>query len=112
MRFLLVEAAQSIVRSLPQWRSRYFHLMMRRRRKIAKVTMARRLAICLYWTSYNCLPQNFVVTQICDNRAWLIPRLFRTLTSEDEGYWCLCTNSASIRATCHKLIAIPGFRRC
>jgi len=49
MRFLLVEAAQVTVRSLPQWRSRYFRLMMRRGRKTAKVAMARRLAIRLYW---------------------------------------------------------------
>ncbi len=46
LRFLLVEAAQVTVRSLPEWRSRYFHLMMRRGRKIAKVAMARRLG-CL-----------------------------------------------------------------
>jgi transposase len=49
LRFLLVEAAQVTVRSLPEWRSKYFHLMMRRGRKIAKVAMARRLAIRLYW---------------------------------------------------------------
>jgi transposase len=49
LRFLLVEAAQVTVRSLPEWRRRYFHLMMRRGRKIAKVAMARRLAVCLYW---------------------------------------------------------------
>jgi len=49
MRFLLVEAAQVTVRSLSEWRSQYFHLMMRRGRKTAKVAMARRLAICLYW---------------------------------------------------------------
>jgi transposase len=49
LRFLLVEAAQTSVRSLPAWRSRYLHLMMRRGRKIAKVAMARRLAVCLYW---------------------------------------------------------------
>jgi len=49
VRFLLVEAAQATVRSLPEWRSRYFHLMMRRGRKIAKVAMARRLAVCLFW---------------------------------------------------------------
>ena len=49
LRFLLVEAAQVTVRSLPDWRSRYFHLMMRRGRKIAKIAMARRLAVCLYW---------------------------------------------------------------
>ena len=45
----MVEAAQVTVRSLPEWRSKYFHLMMRRGRKIAKVAMARRLAIRLYW---------------------------------------------------------------
>jgi len=49
LRFLLVEAAQVTARSIPEWRSRYFHLMMRRGRKIAKVAMARRLAIRLYW---------------------------------------------------------------
>jgi transposase len=49
LRFLLVEAAQVTARSLPEWRSKYFHLAMRRGRKIAKVAMARRLAIRLYW---------------------------------------------------------------
>ena len=49
LRFLLVEAAQVTVRSLPEWRSKYFHLAMRRGRKIAKVAMARRLAVGLYW---------------------------------------------------------------
>jgi transposase len=49
LRFLLVEAAQVTVRSLPEWRRRYFHLMMRRGRKIAKIAMARRLAVGLYW---------------------------------------------------------------
>ena len=49
MRFLLVEAAQVTVRSVPEWRSKYLHLMMRRGRKIAKVAMARRLAIGLFW---------------------------------------------------------------
>jgi transposase len=49
LRFLLVEAAQATVRRLPEWRSRYFHLILRRGRKIAKVAMARRLAVCLYW---------------------------------------------------------------
>ncbi len=45
--FLMVEAVQVTVRSLPEWRSKYFHLMMWRSRKIAKVAMARRLAIRL-----------------------------------------------------------------
>jgi len=49
LRFLLVEAAQVTVRRLPEWRSRYFHLMMRRGRKIAKIAMAQRLAVGLYW---------------------------------------------------------------
>jgi transposase len=49
LRFLLVEAAQVTVRSLPEWRSQYFRLLMRRGRKAAKVAMARRLAIHLYW---------------------------------------------------------------
>jgi transposase len=49
LRFLLVEAAQVTARSIPEWRNKYFHLVMRRGRKIAKVAMARRLAIALYW---------------------------------------------------------------
>jgi transposase len=49
LRFLLVEAAQVTVRSSAQWRSKFFHLAMRRGRKIAKVAMARKLAVHLYW---------------------------------------------------------------
>jgi transposase len=49
LRFLLVEAAQVTSRAVPEWRSKYHHLMMRRGRKIAKVAMARKLAITLYW---------------------------------------------------------------
>jgi transposase len=49
LRFLLVEAAQVTVRSNPEWRRQFFHLAMRRGRKIAKVAMARRLAVRLYW---------------------------------------------------------------
>ena len=49
LRFLLVEAAQVTVRSQPDWRSTFFHLAMRRGRKIAKVAMARKLAVHLYW---------------------------------------------------------------
>ena len=49
LRFLLVEASQVTVRSVPEWRSKYLHLMMRRGRKIAKVAMARKLAVRLYW---------------------------------------------------------------
>jgi transposase len=49
VRFLLVEAAQVTVRSLPEWRSKYHHLVTRRGRKTAKVALARRLAVHLYW---------------------------------------------------------------
>jgi len=49
LRYLLVEAAQVTVRSQPQWRSKFFHLAMRRGRKIAKIAMARKLAVHLYW---------------------------------------------------------------
>jgi len=49
LRFLLVEAAQVTVRSQAEWRSKFFHLVMRRGRKIAKVAMARKLAVHLYW---------------------------------------------------------------
>jgi transposase len=49
LRFLLVEAAQVTVRSVPEWRSKYLHLMMRRGRKTAKVAMARKLAVRLDW---------------------------------------------------------------
>jgi len=49
LRYLLVEAAQVTVRSQQHWRSKFFHLAMRRGRKIAKVAMARKLAVHLYW---------------------------------------------------------------
>jgi transposase len=49
LRFLQVEAAQVTVRSGLRWRNQFFHLAMRRGRKIAKVAMARRLAVRLYW---------------------------------------------------------------
>ena len=49
LRFLLVEAAQVTVRSDQEWRSKYFHLAMRRGRRIAKVAMARKLAVRMYW---------------------------------------------------------------
>src|SRR5271165_6427271 len=49
LRFLLVEAAQAVVRRDPDWRRRYTHLAMRRERPIAKVAMARKLAVRLYW---------------------------------------------------------------
>src|SRR5512140_1476690 len=43
------EAAQATTRKHPEWRSKYLHLALRRGRNIAKVAMARRLAVRLYW---------------------------------------------------------------
>jgi len=53
LRFLLVEAAQVSVRCIPEWRNKYVHLALRRGNKIAKVAMARRLAVRLYWMWRN-----------------------------------------------------------
>ena len=49
LRSLLVEAAQAAARFDPEWRSEFSHLAMRRERTIAKVAMARKLAVSLYW---------------------------------------------------------------
>jgi transposase len=53
LRFLLVEAAQAAARCDADWRRRYVHLAMRRQKSIAKVAMARRLAVRLYWMWRN-----------------------------------------------------------
>jgi transposase len=53
LRFLLVEAAQAAARCDTDWRRRYLHLAMRRQRSIAKVAMARRLGVRLYWMWRN-----------------------------------------------------------
>jgi transposase len=53
LRFLLVEAAQAAARWDADWRRRYMHLAMRRKKSIAKVAMARRLAVRLYWMWRN-----------------------------------------------------------
>jgi transposase len=49
LRYLLVEAAQSAARCDAQWRRRFLHLAMRRDPRIAKVALARKLAVSLYW---------------------------------------------------------------
>ena len=49
LRFLLVEAAQAAVRANADWRREFLHLALRRGRQIAKVAMARKLAVRLYW---------------------------------------------------------------
>jgi len=49
LRGLLVEAAQSAVRHEPRLRREYLRLAQRKGRAIAKVAMARKLAVQLYW---------------------------------------------------------------
>jgi transposase len=53
LRFLLGEAAQAAARCDADWRRRYLHLALRRQRNIAKVAMARRLAVRMYWMWRN-----------------------------------------------------------
>ena len=57
MRFLLGEAAQVVTRSEPEWRQHYFHLSLRRGSAIAKVALARKLAVRLFWMWRKC--QNY-----------------------------------------------------
>jgi transposase len=49
LRFLLGQAAQTLARCDEEWRGQYAHLAIRRNRSIAKVAMARKLAVRLYW---------------------------------------------------------------
>ncbi len=53
LRYLLGEASQAAVRKDTDWRRRYVHLAMRRQKNIAKVAMARKLAVRLYWMWRN-----------------------------------------------------------
>jgi transposase len=49
LRFLLGQAAQSALRGEEQWQRQYAHLTLRRNKSIAKVAMARKLAVRLFW---------------------------------------------------------------
>ena len=60
VRGLLVEAAQSAVRHEPELRRQYQRLSHRRSRALAKVAMARKLAVRLYWM----LRRNLDYTQL------------------------------------------------
>jgi transposase len=53
LRFLLGEAAQAAARWDADRRRRYIHLAMPRQSNIAKVAMARRLAVRMYWMWRN-----------------------------------------------------------
>jgi transposase len=50
MRWLLVEAAQSAARHDAAWRRQYARLAVRKSRSLAKVALARKLAVRLYWS--------------------------------------------------------------
>lgn len=50
LRWLLVEAAQSAARFDPELRRKYQRLKFRRGGQVAKVALARHLAVRLYWT--------------------------------------------------------------
>ncbi len=47
--YLLVQSALSAARVEDKWRRQYAHLAMRRNHGIAKIVMARRLAVRLFW---------------------------------------------------------------
>jgi transposase len=49
LRYLLVEAANIAARDDADWKRRYLHLAMRREKRIAKVAMARKLGVRLFW---------------------------------------------------------------
>ena len=49
LRFLLGQSAQSAARCEERWHGQYAHLTMRRNKSIAKVAMARKLAVRLFW---------------------------------------------------------------
>jgi transposase len=49
LRYLLGQAALTLARCDEKWRGQYVHIAMRRNRGIAKVAMARKLAVRLYW---------------------------------------------------------------
>ena len=61
MRMLLVEAAQSAVRYDPKFRRQYQHLCHSKPKAVAKVAVARKLAIRLYWMLRSQKPYPAVV---------------------------------------------------
>ena len=57
LRWLLVEAGQSASQADPELRRKYQRLKLRRGRKVAKVALARILAVRLYWALREASPQ-------------------------------------------------------
>ncbi len=56
LRWLLVEAGQSAAQFDPELRRKYLRLKFRRGAKVAKVALARQLAVRLYWTLRQASP--------------------------------------------------------
>jgi transposase len=56
VRWLLVEAAHTASRKDPEWRRVYQRLVHRRGRAVAKVALARKLAVRLYWVLRESAP--------------------------------------------------------
>ena len=90
-----MEAVQVTVRSIPEWRSKYFHLAMRRGRKIAKVAMARKLAVRLYWMwrkgwDYEQLKKTFPadLVSVKPEKIMIDNCQPRSLTFHDLKYGC------------------------
>jgi hypothetical protein len=57
LRWLLVEAGQSASQADPELRRKYQRLKLRRGTKVAKVALARILAVRLYWALREASPQ-------------------------------------------------------
>ena len=49
LRYLLVQSALSAAHVEEEWRRKYVHLAMRRNHAIAKIAIARKLAVRLFW---------------------------------------------------------------
>jgi transposase len=62
LRYLLVEAANSVVRFDPGFRKYYAHRCHQKHRGVAKVAVARKLAVRLYWMLRTQMPYPGVVT--------------------------------------------------
>jgi transposase len=62
LRYLLVEAASSVVRFDPGFRKEYAHRCHQKHRAVAKVAVARKLAVRLYWMLRTQMPYPRVVT--------------------------------------------------
>src|SRR5437660_11751971 len=79
LRMLLVEAAQTAVRLDPEFRREYQHLCHSKPEAVAKVAVARKLAIRLYWMLRTQQPNPVVV------RIESSPRVARSAQARPIG---------------------------